>query len=97
MLRLHTDPTPQPPYYGHAVNNFNLYRQASRSGFLELLRQEGKIPQELASKAVGDAIEAAVRALMGNANGRTVHLLGEYEGTYVRDPFLPYQRISLSG
>jgi hypothetical protein len=95
-LLLHTDPTSQPRYYGHAVNNFNLYRRASRSGFLELLWQEGSIPQELVIKAVGNAVGAVI-ALMGNADGRTVNLLGSYEGTYERDPRLPYQRISLSG
>ena len=97
MSRLHTHPTSQPCYYGHAVNNFNLYRGASRSGFSELLQQEGSIPQDLVIKAVGDAVEAAVRPLMGNANERAVNLLGLYEGTYERDPCLPYQRIRLSG
>ena len=46
---------------------------------------------------MGDAVEAAVEELMGNANERTVNLLGEYAHTYVLDPRLPYQRISLSG
>jgi hypothetical protein len=50
------------------------------------------------TRLLGNAVKAAVEALIRNANGRTVNLLGEYEGTrtYERDPCLPYQQISLS-